>query len=159
MSHSWLPTLLCGLHALTVVHLSLLLVTVCPFWIESLPLGSDQQTLHRSAPPSCRLCQQSSHAAYHTPYVWMTMSSDQHLLCEQLYDWSAGEGLGWLWPYLAGYPKKSIAVIDAACALRPCRPKTPWSDPKPKTLSELIKASSACCLWARSLGFGTLLLA
>ena len=30
-----------------------------------------------------------------------------------------GEGLGWLWPFLAGYPKDKIALIDAACAMRP----------------------------------------
>lgn len=34
-----------------------------------------------------------------------------------------GEGLGWLWPFLAEYPRDKIAVIDAACAIRP-RPRS-----------------------------------
>ena len=29
------------------------------------------------------------------------------------------KGLGYLWPYLAGYPMDKIAVIDNACAMRP----------------------------------------
>ena len=43
-----------------------------------------------------------------------------------------GEGLGFLWPYLAGYPTDKIAVIDKACAMRPGRPTMPWVLPQPK---------------------------
>lgn len=32
---------------------------------------------------------------------------------------SAGDGLGFLWPYLAGYPKTKVAIVDLACIMEP----------------------------------------
>ena len=31
----------------------------------------------------------------------------------------AGDGLGFLWPYLAGYPQNKIAIVDLACVMKP----------------------------------------
>lgn len=28
-------------------------------------------------------------------------------------------GLGFLWPYLAGYPQNKIAIVDLACVMKP----------------------------------------
>ncbi|KAL0046279.1 hypothetical protein WJX82_007868 [Trebouxia sp. C0006] len=58
----------------------------------------------------------------------------QQIVLPTLVEAQSGEGLGFLWPYLAGYPMDKIAVIDAACAMRPGRPTMPWVTPQPKQL-------------------------
>lgn len=32
--------------------------------------------------------------------------------------------MGWLWPYLADYPRRKVAVIDAQCAMKLGYPRT-----------------------------------
>lgn len=55
-----------------------------------------------------------------------------------------GEGLGFLWPYLAGFPMNKIAVIDSACAMRPGQPKLPWAVPQPKQLKLKLMQVHPC---------------
>ena len=30
-----------------------------------------------------------------------------------------GHGLDWLWPWLAGYPRDKVAILDDMCVLQP----------------------------------------
>lgn len=91
--------------------------------------------LHRSMLPTTRFC----HAIVKVPLAHV-----QHELIT--YPVHTGEGLGFLWPYLAGYPTDKIAVIDKACAMRPGRPTMPWVLPQPKQ----VKLKMRLQVWVAS---------
>ncbi|KAL3132101.1 hypothetical protein ABBQ32_008710 [Trebouxia sp. C0010 RCD-2024] len=43
----------------------------------------------------------------------------QQFVVQTLVAAETGDGLGFLWPYLAGYPKNKVAIVDLACIMEP----------------------------------------
>ncbi|KAL3132160.1 hypothetical protein ABBQ32_008768 [Trebouxia sp. C0010 RCD-2024] len=59
----------------------------------------------------------------------------RQFVVETLVEAEKGDSLGFLWPYLAGYPKNKVAIIDLACIMEPLSSDQNMTDTKVKALT------------------------
>ncbi|KAL3156457.1 hypothetical protein ABBQ38_000762 [Trebouxia sp. C0009 RCD-2024] len=59
----------------------------------------------------------------------------QQFVLDTLVEAETGDSLGFLWPYLAGYPKNKVAIVDLACIMEPLSSDQSRTDTKIKALT------------------------